>query len=138
MLRLSRCTPPALGIDEAGGQLARRQLWDFQRHGDDAFAYTVGIRFQTAIPVGPDGRRFSVVDTDDATIASIWLPTAPITLQQGKGRLVRMTNADGRGARNIGAVNGPLLFEPAVQSFDWSHSLRGSRFLKGYLGSPGS
>jgi hypothetical protein len=41
-----------------------------------------------------DGRRFVVADTDDATIASIWLPTARITLQRGKGRIVRVTNAD--------------------------------------------
>ena len=41
-----------------------------------------------------DGRRFVVVGTGDATIASIWLPTARITLQRGEGRIVRVTNAD--------------------------------------------
>ena len=52
------------------------------------------VRKDGEILVLSDGRRFAVTDGDDATIASIWLPTARITLQQGKGRLVRMTNAD--------------------------------------------
>jgi hypothetical protein len=41
-----------------------------------------------------DGRRFAVANADDATVASIWLPTMRITVKQGKGRLVRVTNAD--------------------------------------------
>jgi len=56
-----------------------QELEDVQRDGE--------------ILVLNDGRRFAVANADDATIASIWLPTMRITVKQGK-RGVRVTNAD--------------------------------------------
>jgi len=43
-----------------------------------------------------DGRRLKVNDPDDATVASIWMPSARVTLRERKGPAfsVSVTNED--------------------------------------------
>ena len=43
-----------------------------------------------------DGRRLKVNNRDDATVASIWMPSTRVTLRKGKGRSgsVTVTNEE--------------------------------------------
>lgn len=43
-----------------------------------------------------DGRRLKVNNPDDATVASIWMPSTRVTLRKGKGRYpgVTVTNEE--------------------------------------------
>ena len=38
-----------------------------------------------------DGRRLKVNKSDDATVASIWMPSTRLTLRKGKGRAAGVT-----------------------------------------------
>lgn len=43
-----------------------------------------------------DGRRLKVHNSDDATVASVWMPSTRVTLRKSKGRVasVRVTNEE--------------------------------------------
>ena len=43
-----------------------------------------------------DGRRLKVNNSDDATVASVWMPSTLVTLRKSKGRVasVRVTNEE--------------------------------------------
>ncbi len=43
-----------------------------------------------------DGRRLKVNNSDDATVASVWMPSTHVTLRKSKGRVasVRVTNEE--------------------------------------------
>lgn len=51
-----------------------------------------------------DGRRLKVSNRDDATVASIWLPPARVTLRKGKGRSASVTVTNEETGETISAT----------------------------------
>lgn len=51
-----------------------------------------------------DGRRLRVNNPDDATVASIWMPSTRMTLRKGKGRSAGVTAINEETGETISAT----------------------------------
>lgn len=51
-----------------------------------------------------DGRRLRVNNPDDATVASIWMPSTRMTLRKGKGRSAGVTVTNEETGETISAT----------------------------------
>lgn len=51
-----------------------------------------------------DGRRLKVNNPDDATVASIWMPSTRVTLRKGKGRAASVSVTNEETGETISAV----------------------------------
>jgi hypothetical protein len=51
-----------------------------------------------------DGRRLKVTNPDDATAASIWMPSTRVTLRKGKGRSASVTVTNEETGETISAT----------------------------------
>jgi hypothetical protein len=81
-----------------GGLVVRRQrrlvekvtLEDVEKHGD--------------VLLLEDGRRLKINNRDDATVASIWMPSTRLTLRKGKGRSASVTVTNEETGETISAT----------------------------------
>jgi len=51
-----------------------------------------------------DGRRLKVNNSDDATVASVWMPSTRVTLRKRKGRAAGITVTNEETGETISAV----------------------------------